>query len=310
MMQITPYQQEVEAWDQFLAQSRNGAFFFRRGYMDYHADRFQDASLWIKKDDQVVAMLPANRKDDSIVSHGGLTFGGLVMHPRLGASDVKEIFEQLRDYWAAQGIKKLLYKPVPHIYHSMPSEEDLYALYRLGAKTMRVDVATTILQSARLRLSKGRKHALGKARKAGITIRKSQDYASCWQILSDNLRERHDAKPTHSLAEMELLASRCPEISLYMAYMGEQPIAGVVMYDFGRVAHTQYIAPSAIAREVGAVDLLLETLISEVYADRTYFSFGISTCHNGLYFNEGLCAQKEMFGGRTTTLQWLEMECV
>lgn len=307
-MDIRPYQNETVAWDDFLAQSRNGAFFFKRAYMDYHADRFQDASLWIEKEGQVVAMMPANINGDSVISHGGLTFGGLVMSPRLGAVDVKCLFEQLRDYWAAQGMRKLIYKPIPHIYHIIPSEEDLYALYRLGAKTMRVDVATTITQDSRLRPSKGRKHALGKARKAGVTVRKSEDYASCWQILTDNLQARHDAKPTHTLAEMRLLASRCPEISLYMAYLHEQPIAGVVMYDFGRVAHTQYIAPSPLAREVGAVDLLLETLISEVYADKPYFSFGISTCHNGLYFNEGLCAQKEMFGGRTTTLQWLELD--
>lgn len=309
-MDIRTYQQQHVAWDQFLAQSRNGAFFFKRGYMDYHADRFQDASLWIEKEGQVLAMLPASRDGDTIVSHGGLSFGGLVMSARLGAADVKALFEQLRDYWAAMGIKKLIYKPIPHIYHSMPSEEDLYALFRLGARTMRVDVSTTIMQESRLRLSKGRKHALSKATKAGVTIRKSDDYASCWQILTDNLQARHGTSPTHSLQEISLLASRCPEISLYMAYLHEQPIAGVVMFDFGRVAHTQYIAPSPVAREVGAVDLLLETLISEVYADKPYFNFGISTCHNGLSFNEGLCAQKEMFGGRTTTLQWLEMDCV
>ena len=77
-----------------------------------------------------------------------------------------------------------------------------------------------------------------------------------------------------------------------MAYLGEEPIAGVGMYGYGQVAHTQYIALTEAARETGALDLLLETLISQVYADKPSFNFGISTCNNGMYFNEVLCAQK------------------
>lgn len=309
-MMITPYAGQTTEWDQFLDQSRNGTFLFKRAYMDYHADRFVDASLLVKEGDQLIAMLPANRQGDTVVSHGGLTFGGLVLGNKTGVANVMEIFDQLRDYWAAQGVRKLIYKPVPHIYHVVPSEEDLYALHRLQAKTVRVDVSTTIDQSHRLSLSKGRKHALGKARKAGVTIRQSQDYQAFWKMLTQNLSDRHGVKPTHTVEEMMLLAGRCPEIVLYMAYLGEEPIAGVVMYGYGQVAHTQYIALTEAARETGALDLLLETLISQVYADKPYFNFGISTCNNGMYFNEGLCAQKEMFGGRTTIMQWLEMECV
>lgn len=310
-MQCLPYQPEqATEWNAFLMQSRNGTFLLNRDYMDYHADRFEDASLWIAKDGHNIAMLPANRAGDTVISHGGLTFGGLVLGNKTGASDVIEVFVRLQEYWAAQGIRKLIYKPVPHIYHTVPSEEDLYALHRLNARTIRVDVSTTINQANRLPLSKGRKHALGKARKTGITIRQSQDYAACWEMLTSNLADRHGVKPTHSLAEITLLASRCPEIVLYMAYLEEVPVAGVVVYAYKQVAHTQYIALTDAARETGALDLLLETLISEVYADKPYFNFGISTCNNGLYFNEGLCAQKEMFGGRTTMMQWLELECV
>lgn len=40
---------------------------------------------------------------------------------------------------------------------------------------------------------------------------------------------------------------------------------------------------------------------------KKYFDFGISTEQNGKYLNEGLIAQKEGFGGRTTCNQLLEM---
>jgi hypothetical protein len=308
MLTITPYNQQSEQWNHLVNQSRNGTFMVNRAYMDYHADRFNDASIMIEKDQKIIALLPANRVHETIISHGGLTFGGLVLSPKVGASEVLEIFTQLNAYWHNQGIKKVIYKPVPHIYHRIPSEEDLFVLHRLGAKPIRVDLSTTIQQSQRLPLSKGRKHALGKAKKAGIEIRKSDDYAAFWAMLSANLESRHEAKPTHSLQEISLLASRFSNIQLTMAYIHNTPVAGVVMYDYGQVAHTQYIGLTDAARETGALDALLEHLISEVYVATPFFNFGISTCNNGQYFNEGLAAQKEMFGGRTTILQWLEWE--
>lgn len=297
-----------ETWNRFNQASRNGTFLFDRGYMDYHADRFTDASLLIEKEGQLVAMLPASRDGNTVVSHGGLTFGGMILADKTGAADVKTIFEQLKDWLIAAGASKLIYKPVPHIYHRVPSEEDLYALHRLGAKTTRVDVSTTIQQSTRLPLAKGRKHAIGKAKKAGISLQKSDDYASFWQMLTRNLEDRHAVKPTHSLEEMQLLASRFPEIQLYLAYLADEPVAGVVVYDYAQATHTQYIGLTDAARETGALDALLEHLITEAFAHKPYFNFGISTCNRSLSFNEGLAAQKEMFGGRTTILQWLELE--
>jgi hypothetical protein len=309
-MQLKSYNQAPEFWNKVISESRNGTFLFDRAYMDYHAERFSDCSVMVEKEGKVIAVLPANRVEDTVISHGGLTFGGLVLAEKTGVSDVVTIFEMLKASWSDSGVKKLIYKPVPHIYHRIPSEDDLYALHRLGAKTVRVDVSTTIQQSTRLPLSKGRKHALSKARKAGIQIKKSEDYPIFWEMLTHNLQNKHEVKPTHTVEEIQLLASRFPQIQLYLAYLDEKPVAGVVMYDYGQVAHTQYIGLTDEARETGALDALLEHLISEVFVARPYFNFGISTCNNGMYFNEGLAAQKEMFGGRTTILQWLELELV
>ena len=43
-----------------------------------------------------------------------------------------------------------------------------------------------------------------------------------------------------------------------------------------------------------------------LYADRRYFSFGISTEQAGQYLNEGLIAQKEGFGARTVVHDFYE----
>jgi hypothetical protein len=48
-------------------------------------------------------------------------------------------------------------------------------------------------------------------------------------------------------------------------------------------------------------------LLGEVFADRDWFSFGISTTNAGRDLNVGLSRQKEMFGGHSVTFaqyQW------
>lgn len=308
MINIQPYQQTLSSeWDRFISASRNGTFLLERRYMDYHRDRFEDASWLFYENNTLQAILPANKSEQSLVSHGGLTFGGLVLNHKIGASFVKTALETLAETLAKAGYQKLIYKPVPHIYHQVPSEEDLYVLYQMGAVTTRVDLSTTIKQSNLIKLAKGRKCALSKARKAGVEVKRSEDFATFWHLLESNLHDKHDTKPTHTLEEITKLAIACPEIKLYLAYVENEAVAGVVMYDYAEVAHTQYIASNAVSRETGALDALIVYLFQEVYQSKTYFNFGISTCQNGQYFNEGLAAQKEMFGGRTTILQWMEL---
>jgi hypothetical protein len=49
----------------------------------------------------------------------------------------------------------------------------------------------------------------------------------------------------------------------------------------------------------GALDIILNHLITQHYQSKRYFSFGISTEQDGLYLNEGLVFQKELFSART-----------
>src|SRR5882724_7083833 len=71
-----------ERWDAFVRTASNATFLFYRDYMDYHRERFADRSLIVLRDSEIVALLPANlRMDGTLVSHEGLTFGGLLVRP-------------------------------------------------------------------------------------------------------------------------------------------------------------------------------------------------------------------------------------
>ncbi|WP_417701502.1 GNAT family N-acetyltransferase [Pseudophaeobacter sp.] len=306
---IRPYSPaDAEVWNRFVQGAANATFLHDRGFMDYHADRFVDHSLIIEDNDKIIALLPASQAGDTLVSHGGLTYGGLLVPPRLPAATIVGIIEALQTYLAGQGLRSLIYKPSPHIFHTQPSEADLYALINAGARQVRADLGTAIPLQRRQPFSGGRKDGIRKARKAGLVAREAYDFARFWGILTEVLGSRHDAAPTHSLDEMTLLAERFPDqIRLFGTFDGDSMLAGMLLFDCGRTVHAQYIAAAPEGRNSGALDLLVHHLLAEVFAKRDWFSFGISTTNAGRELNVGLSRQKEMFGGHSVMFsqyQW------
>ena len=76
MIYIKKYKNEQKnIWNGFINNSKNGIFMFNRDFMDYHSDRFIDNSLMFYDDnDNLIALLPGNIKDNILYSHQGLTF--------------------------------------------------------------------------------------------------------------------------------------------------------------------------------------------------------------------------------------------
>ena len=131
-------------WDDFISKSKNGNFLFCREDMEYHSDRFLDSSLLFFEDDVLIAVMPANVSGSVLLSHEGLTFGGVISDKQMKIELMLDLFGCLMTYLDQHRITTLVYKAVPHIYHTVPAEEDLYALFRYGAKLTRRDVACAI----------------------------------------------------------------------------------------------------------------------------------------------------------------------
>ncbi len=301
MFEIRPYQEELNLkWDEFLGKARNATFLFSRNYMDYHKDRFKDFSLMFFSQDKLLAVLPSNIVNDTLYSHQGLTYGGLISSDELTTSRCLKLFEELNAFLKAQGIKKVVYKRVPWIYCKRPQEEDLYALFKVcGAKLLSREISTTIFLENKLKWSRNRKEGVSKALKQGVRVEKENDFKAFWKILEDNLSGKYGTKPVHTLKEIELLASRFKDnICLYTAKDKEKTLGGVLLYFTDRVIHTQYISASKEGKSLGAIDLIMDKLLNEELKSIGYFDFGKSTEHGGLYLNENLIFQKEGFGAR------------
>lgn len=330
MMRVVPYDERwKEVWDTFVRESVNGTFLLKRDYMEYHADRFVDCSLLVLDAEALTAdgslvsakgikaLMPANycAAEATVCSHQGLTYGGLVVKRDVRQVEVIEAARAVADYYRRQlEAERLLIKPIPYIYNSYPNDAELYAWHVLGARLSCRNVSTVVDQSDALPLSTLRRRKVAHAMTSGITCRTmttgdESHLHAYWQLLDEVLVERHQAHPVHSETEMRLLMERFPQhIRLHTAHHDGRLLAGVVVYETAQVAHVQYIASGEEGRRLGALDLLMAHLISDVYGDCRYFDMGRSMADSGIGINEGLVFQKEGFGGRTVCYDTYELK--
>ena len=302
MFEIRRYTPDcADEWNQFVAESKNGTFLFDRRYMDYHQDRFRDHSLMFYQDGRLLAVLPAHVDGDTLYTHSGLTYGGLVMSPRLTIVETMALFRELNAMLRDEGLKRVVYKAVPWIYHRLSAEEDLYALYHeCHARIVARDYSTNIFLGAGLRWERVRRRGVVRAQRAGITVERSDSYADFWRVLADNLGTKYGVQPVHTLAEIELLHGRFPDnIVLYQAVRDGQVLGGVVLYLSPPVVHAQYSSATPEGKSLGAIDAIYERIMLHDYKDWPYFDFGRSTENpDGSGLNEPLVFQKEGFGAR------------
>lgn len=310
MFEIKRYTpQDKTIWDQYVSKARNATFLFYRDYMDYHSNRFHDYSLMFFKNGRLHSLLPAHSSDDTFFSHLGLTYGGLIMDINVTIAETCQLFECLNNYLRLKGFRHVQYKAIPWIYHQVPSEEDLYALFwKCGAKLLARNVGTTIFIQQNLKWRRNHLRQLKKARLNGITVQRGADIAEFWPVLEQHLWQRYQSKPVHSLAEMQLLQSRFPNnIIQYNAYKEGHIVGGITIYLSHNVVHAQYSSGNAEGMALGAMEIIYDKIMHEDYPNYTYLDLGSSTEQECSVINEGLISFKEGYGGRAVvydTYEW------
>ena len=298
-----------DAWNRYVSKARNATFLFYREYMDYHSDRFRDHSLLFYVRDHLYAVLPAHEVGDMFCSHRGLTYGGLLMDNDVTTADVLTLFEELNAYLRRLGFLKVIYRAIPWVYHRLPAEEDLYAIFwKCGARLQQRMSGTVIFMDAHLRWRKDHRRRLKQAQAAGIRVERNASLAQFWPVLNDNLQRRFQAQAVHTIEEIELLKSRFPnEIIQYNAFLGDQIVGGITFYVMGHVLHGQYSGTTDEGKRLGAMEAIYEQVMYHDYTRMRYLDFGTSNELGGRVLNEGLIAHKEGYGGRTVmydTYEW------
>ncbi len=304
-MQVVPFAEtDSDEWDQVVAKAQAGTFIHTRRFLSYHRNRFDDCSVFVKNDKQeVLGVLPAAIDPSNqvrVVSHPGITFGGLLHDGNLAGDIMIEAIECLRSYYLTLGMETVSYKAVPYIYHRRPASDDLYALFRLNAVRTRCDLSSTIDLANQGVLGSRRKRSLTKSRKAGVEVVRGADFADeLWEVITDNLERKLGEKPVHSVEEIKYLSSLFPEnIKFIVGRLNGQTIAGITLFCSDSVVRAQYIASSPAGYEVSALDTIFEYAINEARNHgRRYFDFGTSNRNEGRYLSQSLYQFKSEFGG-------------
>ncbi|MCR5271238.1 MAG: GNAT family N-acetyltransferase [Prevotella sp.] len=299
-----------DEWNRYVEKARNATFLFYREYMDYHSDRFKDHSLLFYQGNHLHSVLPAHEVGEIFCSHRGLTYGGLLMDEDVTTADVVHLFEELNDYLRQMGFQMVLYRSIPWIYHRLPSEEDLYAMFwKCGARLQQRMSGTVINLDAHLRWRKDHRRRLKQAQMADIQVKRDASLAEFWPVLNNNLQKKFQAQSVHTLEEIELLKSRFPDrIIQYSAYHDDQIVGGITFYVMGHVLHGQYSGTTDEGKRLGAMEAIYEQVMYHDFQYMKYLDFGTSNEQGGLVLNEGLIAHKEGYGGRTVmydTYEWI-----
>lgn len=302
MIEILPFDKKMtDDWEAVITSVRSGNFLYSRRYIDYHGDKFHDKSLLVRKNNKVIAAFPAAMVGNDVISHPGITFGGLISTSSLHGEEALLVMKNIKDHYKEEGAEQLIYKALPFIFYDYPCQEDLYALNVMGATLFRRDLSSVIKMSTKKKFSKGRVWSINKSIKLGVKITETLELKQFYRLLLEVLKN-HNAIPTHSLLELQDLFTRFPKnISLFGAVINNEMLAGAIVYDYGDVVHTQYLASSDEGKKMGCLDHLISYLINDRFNDKKYFSFGISTEDDGKILNNGLISFKESFGARGIT---------
>lgn len=303
---------DYASWNEFVAQSKNATFLFHRDFMEYHSDRFEDFSILVlDKKQKIKAILPANKLGNTLYSHQGLTYGGLVLQQKTKLQDVVEMLKMVLQFLQDQHIFSVQLKQLPSIYCDFPSDEMEQLCFLLKAKLIRREALSVIDFSRKIEISRVRKRGIERGQKMELDIKEVSDFEEFWsKMLVPNLQERYHAKPVHSLSEITHLKSKFPEnIRQFNVYFENEIIGGVTLFVTKNVLHPQYISGNKkFNTKYGGLDFLYHYVMTNLATTQRYFNFGSSSENNGLQINTSLHYWKESFGGRTVVQNYYEIE--
>ena len=191
--------EEYDVWNAFAARAKNAHFFFHRSYMEYHKERFEDCSLMIcNEKERLIALLPATKHGDELISHGGLTFGGFLVDEQMTVEHMLKIFDCVMDFLRQRGFRTWVYKCMPYIYYQYPADEDQYALFLHDATLIRRDVSAAVYMPKRYGYETRRKRAVKKGVNNGVVVRQSTSFEEYMALANDVLGNYHNAKAVHT----------------------------------------------------------------------------------------------------------------
>lgn len=292
-------QNDYKIWNDFIAQAKNATFLFHRDFMEYHKDRFEDFSLLVYQDEKLISILPANKVGNSLYSHQGLTYGGLVSIAKVKGEKVEAVLDAILYFLKENSFETFYYKPIPNFYFPEGNNEIDFFLFKRGAVLDRKEMNLAVNLELPLQISKSKLKHFRRIEDLDLDIMEEEDFNPFWEkILEPRLLEKFNVKPVHIKEEILFLKQNFPEnIRQYSVYQNDEIIAGITIFETENVVKSQYGATSKKGEEVRALDFLFINLIEKYKRNgKRFFDMGIVNEENESGYHSGLLKQKEELG--------------
>ena len=244
MIEILKYSHNMNTqWDQFISDSFNGTIFHSRKFLAYHIDRnFEDCSLIFKKRGTIIAVLPAaiiNKDQKTFFSHPGASFGGIV-HKNLSFDDCNIILELINTFCVENKFDSIFIVQTPTIYNKHNQNEIVdYTLKLNHYKNIENYISNVLIvendiKNQIIKIAKNKNRTLGfydgLIKDYELEFKWVDDFDDFYPILISN-KKKHNARPTHSKKELEVLKTSFPsDVLQLMLYHKNIPIGGMTIF--------------------------------------------------------------------------------
>jgi len=285
-------------WNAFVSSSSNATFLFHRDFMEYHSDRFEDYSLLVFEDEKLISIFPANRVENTVFSHQGLTYGGFVFENNVTTSEIKLVVLELLSFLKENNFKTLKIKEIVSIYCSDCYKEINSFLIENNAEIVSKKMNLAIDFKSDFKVSKSKLKHFKRISSVGLEIKKEDDLSTFWnEVLIPRLDKKFSSKPVHSIDEISNLKVKFSEnIYQYNVYLDDEILAGITVFKTKKIIKSQYGATTENGEKYRALDFLYINLINEFKDEFDFFDMGTVDDDSELGYNIGLFNQKKELG--------------
>lgn len=296
-------EKDHKKWEDFVAGANNGTVFHTLKFLSYHpAERFKNHHLLIKENENIIALFPAVREDQTIISHQGASYGGFVLRNGIGSHDIYLTVGHLLEHLKSEGINKVILTQPPLVYCREPNQYIDFALMKHGFQYRKRELTAVIpldVAEPMLAFHADARRSTKKAFREGITVRLSDDVAGYYDILKNNLGMRHNVSPTHTLSELVKLKNLLNDhIQLFGVFLKEKMIGGMIVFIVNQnVILAFYISHDNRYQQYRPVNILFHEVI--VWGRNRGFKYlDLGTFTLNMEPNWGLGRFKENFNAR------------
>ena len=287
----------LEELEIFIKNSDENILFSRENFLNYHGDRFLDASI-LSSDQGVLTYFPASKLGSEVVSHAGCTYGGLLITGKFTAEKINKVYQNIISLYVQEGVTKLTIKLAPKGFKSIESDMEAWVLFNLGFEVERYDL-WNVLDAADLSFSSQHKRNLKKFTHGSFNICQDWGYLTdFYDILKNNLLDRYGVSPVHTLEDLNNLKHRLGN-KLFLRVAVDPfgvVLGGIICFQLrSRLIHAQYIAAS----DQGKRNFVIDGIFHNCYLslkNNERLSYGGSLV--GTNHNHSLLRHKHQMGGK------------